>query len=230
MTQHETGPYRTGITGRRGFVVAASLGILSLYGLWSAYGAAPGLSLGGEDDADEHDGETPAGGHGGHGAAGGDTEAFRAEAEAYIERHRLPDGSVQPPSAPATDRPGTGIPMQSHGGHDGHATAEMSTPASTPGEAEGAPIDVYLLVQQWLFEPAVLRLAAGVPYRFRMLALDVSHGASLQLGLGSRIVRLRPGAPSELLVRFERPGEILLYCTVYCGLGHDQMHGRIIVT
>lgn len=219
MTQHETRPDRTGVTGRRGFVVAASLGILSLYGLWSAYGAAPGLRLGGEHEADEHGGEAEAGGHG---AADGDAEAFRAEAEAYIERHRLPDGSVELPPAAATDQGG---PVPHHGGHDGHALA----PAPAHGPAEPAPTEVYLLVQQWLFEPSLLRLRAGVPYRFKMLALDVSHGASLQLGLGSRIVRLRPGVPSELLVRFDRPGELLVYCTVYCGLGHDQMHGRIIV-
>jgi cytochrome c oxidase subunit 2 len=89
---------------------------------------------------------------------------------------------------------------------------------------------VYLLVQQWMFEPSVIRLAAGVPYRIRMLALDVSHGASFQLGFGSRIVRLRPNTPTDLLVRFERPQDVILYCTVYCGLGHDQMHARVIVT
>lgn len=219
-------PERLGIgpTGRRGFVVATSLGILSLYGLWSVYGAAPGLRLSGEPD-----GEAAGGSHDGHGAVSGDLDAFRADAEAFIARYRLADGSVQPPSPVAAAQPAGGMSMDGHGGHDGQATVEVPTLPPAHREPEQAAADVYLLVQQWLFEPAVLRLSAGVLYRFRMLALDVSHGASLQLGLGSRIVRLRPGVPSELLVRFERPGEVLLYCTVYCGLGHDQMHGRIIV-
>lgn len=214
-------PPARSLTGRRGFVAGLSLGILSLYGLWAAYGAAPSL-IGGHDDAHGH-GDEPAG-HGGHAAALGEDAAFRAEAEAFIARHRLPDGSVRPeaPAAPA-------MTMPDHGGHAGHGE-----PAAAAGTAHGTameePIEVYLLVQQWLFEPEVLRLAAGVPYRLRMLATDVSHGASLQLGAASRIVRLRPGRPSELLVRFERPGEYLLYCTVYCGPGHDRMFGRIIVS
>ena len=209
----------SGLTGRRGFVVAASLSILSLYGLWSAYGAAPGLGLSGGGEAAA----------GGHGMAGGDLDAFRTEAEAFIERHRLPDGSVQPPGPAAVAGVAGDMPQVGDAAHGGHGVAAGPAPASAHGEPELALVDVYLLVQQWLFEPSVLRLAAGVPYRFRMLALDVSHGASLQLGLGSRIVRLRPDVPSELLLRFEQPGEILVYCTVYCGLGHDQMHGRILV-
>jgi hypothetical protein len=231
MSRHRT-ERKPPLTGRRGFVVGTSLGILSLYGLWAAYGAAPDLGLG---SSTGHGEGGPGGGHGGHGSAtmpGG--SAFRAEAEAFIERYRLPDGSVRPPDPEGT------APAMPTPGHDAHAG--MAMPGTTPSAhddhagheglpaATGAPVDAYLLVQQWLFEPSVLRLSSGVPYRLRMLALDVSHGASLQLGLGSRIVRLRPGLPNDLLVRFDRPGEHLLYCTVYCGLGHDQMHGRIIVT
>jgi heme/copper-type cytochrome/quinol oxidase subunit 2 len=234
MSRHRT-ERKPPLTGRRGFVVGTSLGILSLYGLWAAYGAAPGLWLGHGPDVGHDEGE--AGGHGGHGSAAmPDSSAFRAEAEAFIERYRLPDGSVRPPAPEGTAAAMT-MPMAGHDPHADMAMPGMAPPAhdhhaghGDPPAAAGEPIDAYLLVQQWLFEPGVLRLSAGVPYRLRMLALDVSHGASLQLGLGSRIVRLRPGLPSDLLVRFDRPGEHLLYCTVYCGLGHDQMHGRIIAT
>jgi heme/copper-type cytochrome/quinol oxidase subunit 2 len=63
-----------------------------------------------------------------------------------------------------------------------------------------------------------------------MMALDNAHGASIQLGRGARIVRLRPGVLVEQDLSFKQPGEYLLYCTVYCGLPHDRMQGRIIVT
>jgi heme/copper-type cytochrome/quinol oxidase subunit 2 len=62
-----------------------------------------------------------------------------------------------------------------------------------------------------------------------MMTLDVAHGASLQLGRGARIVRLRPGTLVEQELTFTQPGEYLLYCTVYCGLAHDRMQGRVIV-
>ena len=94
--------------------------------------------------------------------------------------------------------------------------------------AEG-PIDVYLMAMQWGYLPSVLRLEAGVPYRFRMMAIDIAHGASVQLGAGARIIRLRPGVLVEQELSFAQPGEYLLYCTVYCGLPHDRMQGRILV-
>lgn len=225
---------RPHLTTRRGVVVGGSLSILSLYGLWAAYGAAPGLGLGGPGadghaDAGHDGGAATAAGHDGHGAGGeANTEAFRAAAETFIERYRLPDGSVQPPG------PADGLahaPAHAAAGHDGHGGhGGTAVPAPAHAAAAATPVEVYLLVRQWQFEPSVLRLVAGVPYRLRMLALDVGHGASLQLGAGSRIVRLRPGVPSEIVARFERPGEVLLYCTVYCGPGHDRMFGRIVVS
>lgn len=91
------------------------------------------------------------------------------------------------------------------------------------------PIDVYLAAFNWGYAPSTLRLEAGATYRFRMMALDNAHGASIQLGRGARIVRLRPGVLVEQELTFKQPGEYLLYCTVYCGLPHDRMQGRIVV-
>ena len=82
---------------------------------------------------------------------------------------------------------------------------------------------------QWAYLPGVLRLQTGVPYRFRMMAMDSTHGAAIALGAGSRIIRLRPGVLVEQELTFKRPGEYLVYCTVYCGLPHGRMQGRIIV-
>jgi hypothetical protein len=67
------------------------------------------------------------------------------------------------------------------------------------------------------------------PYRFRMLAADVTHGASIQFGEGARMIRLGPGAETELQMTFTRPGSFLVYCTSYCGPGHDGMQARITV-
>lgn len=207
---------RTHFTTRRGFVAAAGFGMVSLYLLWAGYGAAP-LGFGGHGGEDEKgDGS---GGHGGGHAAADRTqlEEFRGLVQRFVDQHQLPDGSVRPRRAAAPAATAAG-----HAPHGDHAAAPNSN-----GEAE--PIDVYLMAYQFGFMPAVLRLEAGVPYRFRMMALDVAHGASLQLGRGARIVRLRPGTLVEQELTFSRPGEYLLYCTVYCGLAHDRMQGRVIV-
>jgi heme/copper-type cytochrome/quinol oxidase subunit 2 len=202
------------LTTRRGFIAAAGFSVVSLYGLWAAFDVAP-LGFGGGHD--EHKAE-PAeqGGHGGHGAAvaGPTPEEFRKATEAFIARHQQPDGSVRPTLAPMPD---------AHGSHASHGAA-----AATPA-AEIKPVDVYLMAFRWGFEPSLLRLDANVPYRFRMMAVDVSHGASLQLGAASRIIRLRRGVLVDQPITFTRPGDVLLYCTVFCGPPHDRMAAKIIV-
>ena len=77
--------------------------------------------------------------------------------------------------------------------------------------------------------PSALRLDAGQPYRFRMMALDASHGASIQFGHGGRMMRLRPGRLTETELTFHQPGRYLVICTVYCGVGHDLMQATIEV-
>ncbi len=216
------------LSTRRGFVAAASFGAVSLYGLWAGYGAAPFRILGRGGHGEEPAAAVGEPGHGGHGEAlGPSADEFRRLTDEFVARHREPDGSVR------VDPPGLSVAAMSsaagsdHGAH-GTSHAAASTPA--PASTASIPAEVYLLAQKWSFEPDVLRLGAGVPYRFRMMAVDVSHGASIQLGRGSRIIRLRQGALFEQELTFTRPGEYLVYCTVYCGIGHDRMSGRIVVT
>jgi hypothetical protein len=216
-------------TARRGFIAACGFGIVGLYGLWAGYGAAPLPFLG-------HAGESPRaikdpghGGEGGHGGHAGESpralspDEFRRLASDFADRFRQPDGSVRPgaranPRAHQEMRPDQGAAADAHAGH-----------GMVHGEPAGDPLDVYLLAFQWGFEPGVLRLDANRAYRLRMMAVDVSHGAAIRLGPGSRIVRLRANALVEQTATFARPGDYLVYCTVYCGPGHARMQARLIV-
>ena len=219
-------------TARRGFVATAGFGLVSLYLLWASYGAAP-LGFGGHDDADAGHTEE-AGGHG-HGAApAAEAKAqvaeFRSIVERFAEDYKLPDGSVQP-GRPRMAAPTPKAESHGHGsGGHSHAAPQAALEPAPAAEASDGPIDVYLMAYQFGFMPAVLRLEAGVPYRFRMMAVDVAHGASVRVGPGARVVRLRPGVLVEQALTFQEPGEHLLYCTVYCGLAHDRMQGKIIIT
>lgn len=226
-------------TARRGFVAAAGFGMVGVYFLWAGYGAAP-LGLGGGHDTQGEGGngaaaEPGAVGHAGHGAApsGPSSDEFRKLTEAFIEQNKLADGSVQPgrgmAHAKAAEPPAHAMQGGAMQDHAAHGAAADTAPVPNASARDG-PVDVYLVAFQWGYAPSVLRLETGVPYRFRMMAVDVAHGASLQLGRGGRIVRLRPGTLVEQELTFSQPGEYLLYCTVYCGLAHDRMQGRVIVS
>ncbi|MBI5120069.1 MAG: hypothetical protein HZA67_03635 [Rhodospirillales bacterium] len=243
------------LTSRRGFVAAMGFGAVSLYGLWAVYGAAPGPSAlfagheaategnaqgdhgghGAAEKADEGGGHeaggksSPAageGGHGGHGAPEGNmAEEFERKVEEFVTRYRLGDGTVYPRrQAAATSAMDHG--MMDHGLM---GQGETEHGAMSPEADDDSPIDVYLLARRFSYEPGVLRLDKGVPYRFRMMAADSTHGASIHLGGASRIIRLRMGVPVEQTLTFHEPGSYLIYCTVYCGTGHDAMQGRIDV-
>ena len=239
ITQH--------LTTRRGFVGALGFGGVSLYGLWVGYGAAPGplalllppvaddMSMTGDDIA-----------MAGHGpdTSGPDIEAFRNTVAEFVDRYAQPDGIVYPQrdSAAAMDMNADAMAMNmaegaeamdmtagatamDHGQHGGN-TANPET-ASLDDHAE--PVDIPMLAERWFYEPAHLRLDAGTPYRFRLMATDIPHGASVQFGRGSRMIRLRAGGVSEVVLTFDLPGNYLVYCTTYCGAGHDVMQARIEV-
>lgn len=215
------------ITTRRGFIATLGFGGVSLYGLWAAYGAAPsptslltasentGLSgPGTEMTMPEHVGmgsET-------------DVDAFRAEVSAFVDRFSEPDGTVYPRQSAAAADPS----------HLGMAEMDMSTDTHTDHAGESraemlGAIEVLLLAERYYFDPSALRLDLGQTYRFRMLASDVTHGASIQFGDGARMIRLQAGTETELELTFTRPGNFLVYCTSYCGPGHDVMQARITV-
>jgi hypothetical protein len=109
---------------------------------------------------------------------------------------------------------------------DSHA---MTHGSDMPGHEGHEPMEVFLAATRWSFEPDNLKLEVGRPYRFYMMATDVAHGASIAFGPASRIVRLRPGTVTALDLTFLTTGRRLVYCTVYCGPGHDAMHGAITV-
>ncbi len=186
---------------------------------------------------------------GGHGMGGGMSAAeFRRRVEAFVKINTLPDGSVRPTRqgmAKLKAMMGEAEEAEHEGGgeepHDAKPEeAEHAPPGDMPGMvmekpggAEEAldeePIEVYIAASRWSYEPAELRLETGVQYKFLMMGTDTSHGASINFVRASHMIRLRANALSQNAITFTQPGEYLFYCTVYCGVGHDKMFGKIIV-
>ena len=214
-------------TTRRGFVGAMGFGALGLYATWAAYGASP-LPFAGRSasHADPDAGPTIAE-H--YGAPSLSPEEFTRRHAAFLTRFRQADGSVRPVAAapaetahdhaaPAHPMAMTDMPDMVHADHDHDHDA-----------GGGGPVAVYFAAGRFAFAPDDLRLAVGQSYCFHMMATDVAHGASIAFGRASRIVRLRPDLVTSLDLTFRERGRYLVYCTVYCGPGHDSMHGLITV-
>ena len=98
------------------------------------------------------------------------------------------------------------------------------------GAVQGVPEEPGLLeVGQYYWRPATVRLRTGETYTFHISSVDVVHAFSLNMGSGSYNAVVMPYTVTMVRVTPLRPGEYLVYCSEYCGIGHDLMKGKIIV-
>lgn len=110
------------------------------------------------------------------------------------------------------------------------AKVEAMIAAHGTGEEddEGAPVvrpppgDVYLLARRWQFYPAI-EFQAGATYRLHVASADILHGFHAGGIAGGIDLLLNPGGAHVVELAPERPGQIVLQCSEYCGLRHSRM-------
>jgi cytochrome c oxidase subunit 2 len=102
-------------------------------------------------------------------------------------------------------------------------------PFDQPGVHQVAPgkYEAVIVARAWSFQPAEIRVPVNAEVTFTATTTDVVHGFNVE---GTRLnLMLIPGQISRNEYRFKEPGEHLLICHEYCGLGHHLMSGRVIV-
>ena len=100
---------------------------------------------------------------------------------------------------------------------------------SNLGAAEdpSGALTVRMIAQQFVFVPQCIVVPAGVPITFRITSADVVHTMSfLGTDYGLKAV---PGAVSEAVFTFDKPGEFKIPCHEFCGAGHYAMRGQLNV-
>lgn len=102
-------------------------------------------------------------------------------------------------------------------------------PFDEPGMRRTGPesYEVVMIGQAWAFQPREIEIPAGSEVTFVATSVDVIHGLHIE---GTRVnVMLIPGQVSRVTHTFDEPREHLLICHEYCGAGHHNMYGRLIV-
>ena len=105
----------------------------------------------------------------------------------------------------------------------------QTAPFDQPGVRKVAPgeYEAVIIARAWAFEPNEIRVPRGSTVRFRVASADVIHGFLVE---NTNInVMVIPGQVAEVAARFDRPGEYVFLCHEYCGFGHHQMFGKVIV-
>lgn len=95
--------------------------------------------------------------------------------------------------------------------------------ASEVSSEEGDTLNevVSLKAEMWEYNPNIIRLKKGQPVTINLNNIDFAHGII--------IPDLELGGMETLTFTPEEAGEFEFFCPVYCGAGHGNMRGKIIV-
>ncbi len=109
-------------------------------------------------------------------------------------------------------------------------TRVASTPAFVhPGlrkVADGS-YEAYYVAQIFMFTPSTVTVPAGSTVTFYVTSPDVIHGFEIaQTDVNMMAI---PGWVNTAKHTFKTPGTYLLVCNEYCGIGHENMFGKIEV-
>jgi cytochrome c oxidase subunit 2 len=72
-----------------------------------------------------------------------------------------------------------------------------------------------------------MEVPAGSTVHFTVTSSDVIHG--FQIPRTNANMMIIPGEVSQVSQKFTVPGEYLILCNEYCGVGHEMMMAKIIV-
>jgi len=126
-----------------------------------------------------------------------------------------------------------------HHGHTGQVNSEGQHHHGNAAQPDGGSttklsgqlIDgvrvIEVSARRFEFDPATIVVREGEKVRLKVISEDVTHG----FGVASYHIdrKLEPGQTETIAFTADKPGRHHFHCTVYCGSGHGDMHGELIV-
>ncbi len=87
--------------------------------------------------------------------------------------------------------------------------------------------EVYMVALQFIFRPDPVEVPEGSEVTFYITSDNVVHGYQI---VGTNVnTMVIPGQIAEITVEFDEAGEYGVLCNEYCGIGHADMEGKVIV-
>lgn len=88
--------------------------------------------------------------------------------------------------------------------------------------------EIHYVARMWKFDPPEVAVMPGSTADIYVSSADVTHGLQI---VGTNVnLEVVPGAVNYARVKFDKPGEYLVLCNEYCGVGHHNMAARIHVS
>ena len=106
-------------------------------------------------------------------------------------------------------------------------TAMSSSQQDPAAASEPRVIDV--VAKRFAFEPARIEVTEGERIRLVVTSADGVHGVGIKKFRVEKTVP-RGGTPITIDFVASAPGEFPVLCSEYCGNGHEEMKGMLVVS
>ena len=98
---------------------------------------------------------------------------------------------------------------------------------ATAAVPAGAEQVVHMTAKRFEYTPSQITLKKGVPVVLEITAIDRDHGFKVpELGVRAD---LKSGQVTRVRIVPDRTGTFEFRCDVFCGSGHEDMSGEIVV-
>ncbi len=109
----------------------------------------------------------------------------------------------------------------------GNDAAALETANAVQAQASGAVKEFEVKMYKFGFDPAEITVNKGDRVRLKVSSLDVMHGIGIkEYGINKQVP---PGETVIVEFTADKSGTFTMFCAVYCGDGHKEQKGRIIV-
>ncbi|WP_428670579.1 cupredoxin domain-containing protein [Reyranella sp.] len=87
--------------------------------------------------------------------------------------------------------------------------------------------EVTIAASRFEFTPETVKAKVGQPLTFVLTSLDRIHGFKMpELGIRTDIV---PDRETRVTITPTKPGSFVFFCDIFCGDGHEDMSGTLVV-
>lgn len=104
----------------------------------------------------------------------------------------------------------------------------VRTPAQgKPSDVQAEPREIKIIAKRFAFEPARVEVTVGERVRLVVASADGVHGIEIKkFNVNKKVPR---GGEAAIEFVASAVGEFRILCSEYCGDGHDEMKGMLVV-
>ena len=93
---------------------------------------------------------------------------------------------------------------------------------------EQTPQVIKIVAKKFEYSPNIIKIKKGIPVILEFTSLDRTHGFTVP-DLGGIRATIEPGKVTQVPILVTKTGTYEFHCDLFCGEGHEDMTGTIVV-